>query len=442
MLDINFIRENQERVKESIKNRGKVDIDIDELLKIDETRRGLILDRDSLRAQKNKISEEVSQKQILPVGRQDDERDKAIVEASEIKEKLKVVETNLNKVEEEFKDKVLLVPNVTSPKMPVGKDESENVVLRKWGEPKKFDFEIKDHVDLGKSLDIIDIEKATEVSGSRFYYLKNDAVLLQFALINFVIKTLINENILKDLAKKVGNPYFKAFVPVLPPVMIKPEVMKKMDRLDPIDERFELKKDPLILVGSAEHTLGPYHMNEILDKKVLPIRYIGYSTSFRREAGSYGKDTRGIIRVHQFDKLEMETLVPKEFGEVEQDFIVSIQEYLVQQLEIPYQVIQICTGDAGKPDYNQIDINCWIPSQNKYRETHTSDYMTNYQSRRLNTRYRDGNEVEYVHMNDATAFAIGRTLVAILENNQQKDGSVLIPKVLQEYVGKDIIKLK
>ena len=209
MLDINFIRENSEKVKESIKNRGKVAIDIEELLKLDETRRRLILDRDSLRAQKNKISDEVSKKQ-------NDERDKAIVEASEIKEKLKVVETNLNKVEEEFKDKVLLVPNVTSPKMPVGKDESENVVLRKWGEPKKFDFEIKDHVDLGKSLDIIDIEKATEVSGSRFYYLKNDAVLLQFALINFVIKTLANENILKDLAKKVGNPYFKACSRIAP----------------------------------------------------------------------------------------------------------------------------------------------------------------------------------------------------------------------------------
>jgi len=225
--------------------------------------------------------------------------------------------------------------------------------------------------------------------------------------------------------------------------MMRPSVMKKMDRLDPVEERYLIKDNDLVLVGSAEHTLGPLHMDEMLNEEDLPIRYIGYSTAFRSEAGSYGKDVRGILRAHQFDKLEMETYVPVEYGEVEQKFIVAIQEYLIQKLGIPYQLIQICTGDTGKPDYNQFDIESWIPSQGKYRETHTSDYMTDFQSRRLNIKYKtkDGDK-KFVYMNDATAFAIGRILIAILENYQQKDGSVKVPDVLQAYVGKEVIKPK
>jgi seryl-tRNA synthetase len=241
---------------------------------------------------------------------------------------------------------------------------------------------------------------------------------------------------MKKLAESVNNPSSKSFSPILPPVFVRPEVMKRMDRLDPIDERYYFEKDDLVLVGSAEHTLGPMHMDKVFKETELPVRYIGFSTSFRRESGSYGKDVKGILRTHQFDKLEMESFTTAENGRVEQDLFVAVQEYLLQQLEIPYQVISICTGDMGKPDFRQIDMECYIPSQGKYRETHTSDYMTDYQSRRLNTTYldKDGNR-QFVYMNDATAFAIGRILIAILENNQQEDGSIVVPKVLTKYTG-------
>ena len=225
------------------------------------------------------------------------------------------------------------------------------------------------------------------------------------------------------------------FIPVIPPVMVKSEIMKKMDRFDPIEDRYYLKEDDLLLVGSAEHSLGPILMDKTVKEEELPIRYVGYSTAFRREAGSYGKDTKGILRVHQFDKLEMESFTTSENGQSEQDLIVALQEYIVGQLGIPYQVVSICSGDMGKPDYKQIDIECWVPSQNKYRETHTSDYMTDFQARRLNAKVirKDGN-TELMYMNDATATAIGRMLIAILENYQQADGSVVVPEILRKYM--------
>lgn len=432
MLDPKFILENQEIVKATIKHKNK-NVDLDDWLKLYEQRLELEQQVQELRTQRNNVTDQIKSATT-------DERPKLIEQASEIKEKLAPVEEQMAKVEQDYLEILLAIPNITSPKMPVGKDEDENVVIRQWGEIPQFDFEPKDHIDLGKDLDLIDMETAAEVSGSRFYYLKNGAVRLQFAIIQFVLDTLGDQKIMEEIGASVNHPNPGTFQPVLPPVMMKQEVMKKMDRLDPIDERYQTSQDGLMLVGSAEHTLGPIHMGQLMDKEDLPIRYIGYSTAFRREAGSYGKDTKGILRVHQFDKLEMETFVPAEMGDAEQDFIVAIQEYLVQQLEIPHQVIQICTGDTGKPDYNQYDIECWIPTQSKYRETHTSDYMTDYQARRLNIRYKDGDERKFVHMNDATAFAITRILIAILENNQQADGTVKVPTVLQKYVGKELIE--
>lgn len=438
MLDIKFIRENIDRVKASVISKnlsGKVDVDL--VLKLDDEMKALSQEADVLRQEKNKIDSEM--KKNPP----EEDKKKLIASGTDIKNKLKVLEENLNLKQAELLENMQKLPNVTSPKMPVGKNEDENVSVRTWGEIPKFDFAPLDHVELGKRLKIIDVEKTGDISGSRFYYFLNEAVLMQFGIIQLVFEALTNPAVLSELAKKVGSNSNKTFIPVIPPVMIKPEVMKQMDRLDPIDERYVLKNDDLVLVGSAEHTLGPLHMNEILDESQLPIRYIGYSTAFRREAGSHGKDVRGIFRVHQFDKLEMESFTTVEQGELEQDFIVAIQEYLVQQLELPYQVIQICTGDSGKPDYNQYDIECWMPSHNRYRETHTSDYMTDYQARRLNIKYKLKNgEKNFVHMNDATAFALSRTMLAIVENYQQKDGSVVVPKALRKYVGKDIITPK
>ena len=417
MLDIKFIRENPDKVKDSCQKRG-IKCDIDKILELDEKRRETLQEIEELKAEQNKL------------GKEDQEQ------AKELKWKIKDLEPTLDKIEEKFNELLLQVPNLVADDVPEGKDENDNKVLRKHGEPTQFDFKPKDHMELGLKHNLIETEKSAKISGARFNYLFNEAVLIQFALIQFVFETLTDKKVIKDLAKKTNNPSDKPFTPVIPPVIAKAEIMKKMDRYDPIDDRYYFEKDDVLFIGSAEHTLGPLHMDEIIGEKDLPIRYLGYSTAFRREAGTYGKDTAGIFRRHQFDKAEMETLIQPEHGQVEQNFIIAIQEYLVQQLNIPYQVVILCTGDMGGPDFRQIDIECWLPGQDKYRETHTPDYMTDYQARRLKTRFkRKDGQIEFVYMNDATAMAIGRILIAILENYQKKDGSIEIPKVLQKYMG-------
>ncbi|HSX39684.1 MAG TPA: serine--tRNA ligase [Candidatus Saccharimonadales bacterium] len=438
MLDIKFIRENPEKIKKVLEDKKIPDaVDVDKLLELDKQYLELLRKAETHRSLKNELSKDISK----VTG---EAKDKLLAEATKVKNDLGILEQELDVVKKNLDEELLKLPNLVSDDTPVGKDESENVVLRRWGKPTKFGFEPKDHVDLGVPLDLIDIETATKISGSRFFYLKNEAVLMQFALVQFVLQTLTNPKIIAELAKKVNNPYTNVFTPVVPPVLMRPEVMNKMGRLNPIEERYYIPSDPLVLVGSAEHTLGPIFMDQTLKANQLPVRFIGYSTAFRREAGTYGKDMKGILRVHQFDKLEMETFVPQEIGLQEQDLLVAIQEYLMQQLELPYEVMILCTGDMGKPDYRQIDINTWVPAQNKYRETHSADYMTDYQARRLNIKYEDaeGNR-KFVYMNDATALAIGRTLIAILENNQQEDGSIKIPRILQQYLnGKEIIVRK
>ena len=429
MLDINYIRENKQEVEKAITHKKtKLDFTVEELLKGFDERKQLQLKVEELRASQNRLTDQIKTNPA--------DRENLIKNATEIKNELTVLEDKLKVIIDKSDLQLSKLPNVVDPNMPIGKDDSENVVIRKWGEPKTFDFKVKDHVDIGNSLDILDIDRAGKVTGARFAYLKNEAVLLQFALVNFVFSTLTNKDIVSKIAKQVGSNSDKVFAPNLPPVFIKSEVMKKMDRFEPVEDRFYFEKDELVLVGSAEHTMGSYFMDEVIEEKDLPIRFVGYSTAFRREAGSYGKDTRGIFRVHQFDKLEMECFTTVDDGQSEQDLLVGIQEYLMQQLQLPYQVVDVCIGDTGRPDYRQYDIETWISSQGKYRETHSSDYMTDFQSRRLNTRYKSRNgESKFVYMNDATAFAIGRTLIAILENYQQADGSVLVPEVLQKYTG-------
>lgn len=424
MLDIQFIRDNPEKVKKGVSAKQLDSKLVDEVLSLDKKYRELLAEIEELRAKRNQAA-----------------KAKKVEEGKKVKLQLQKLEPDLKEVESKFKKALYQIPNIVAPDVPEGKDESENKVLRKWGEPKKFDFKPKDHMELGEALDIIDTETSSKVSGTRFNYLKGDAVKLQFALIQFAFETLTDQKIVKMIAKSVKNSSDKPFVPVIPPVIAKSEVMKRMDRFDPIENRYYLEKDNALLIGSAEHTLGPMHMDEVLAEKDLPIRYLGYSTSFRREAGTYGKDTRGILRVHQFDKVEMESFTTPEHGDKEQELMVAIQEYLMQKLEIPYQVVVMCSGDMGKPDYRQIDIECWMPGQGRYRETHTSDYMTDYQARGLNTKVSIKGKTEFVHMNDATVFAIGRTIIAIMENCQQKDGSVVIPKVLQKWVGKEKIIL-
>lgn len=435
MLDIKYIEENKEEVKKSCELRN-IDCNIDKLLKLNDKRVKLLQEVEKLNSQKNQLNEQIK-------SAADKDRSNIIGQGKGIKKGLAEKEPQLKKLEEDFLQMMDKVPNVLSGDVPIGKDDTENVVMRKVGEPTKFDFKPKDHVDLGQALGIIDIKTAAEVSGSRFSYIKGGAALMQFAITQFVFDVMTDSNTIGKLAKKVGNPSDKPFVPVVPPVIIKGEVAKKMDRFDPIEDRYYLKKDEAMFTGSAEHSLGPMFMNKIIREKDLPLRFVGYSTAFRREAGTYGKDTRGIFRCHQFDKLEIESFTVFEGGLIEQDLIVAIQEHLVEQLGIPYQVVAISTGDIGKPDFRQIDIECWMPGQNKYRETHTSDYMTDFQARRLNTKVKRVNgKTEFVHMNDATAFAIGRTLIAILENYQEKDGSVKVPEILQKYMPGGLKKIE
>jgi len=434
MLSIDFIKENKKQVEQSIKKRG-MQLDLDKLLELDKKRRDLIAKVEKLRASRNKISE--------VKGKPSSEQ---IEKATEIKNQLQSLEPDLKETEQQFNQLLARVPNLLHSDVPEGKDESDNKPIRKWGAPPKFNFEPKDHVELGKKLDIIDTKKSAKISGARFCYLKNEAVLIQFALVQYTLNVLTSEKQLKKISQKVQKNYpAKPFIPVVPPVMIRPQVFKKMARLNKEDkeEKYYFPKDNIYLIGSAEHTLGPLHMNETIKEEKLPLRYLGYSTAFRREAGSYGKDTRGILRVHQFDKLEMESFTSSDDSFREQEFFIAIQEHLMQQLKIPYQVVAICTADMGKPDFRQVDVEAWIPSQEKYRETHTSDLMTDYQSRRLNTKVKkkDGT-AEFVHMNDATAFAIGRTLIAILENYQKKNGSIEVPKALQKYLSFKVIRPK
>ena len=423
MLDIKFIRNNQEKVREAIKNK-KVDLDLDKLLASDERRRHLLSESESLKAEQNKGSKG-------PQSPVDLEKLKAL------KEKIKLIENELACVEEDFEKLMSQVPNIPSEDTPVGKDESGNRVLRKWGKIKNFDFKPKEHWELGADLDLIDSERAAKVSGARFAYLKRGLVLMEFALVQYGLLVLTDEKLLKKIIKKAGLDIKPTpFIPVVPPVLIKPDVMQKMARLEPKEERYHVQSDDLYLVGSAEHTLGPMHMDETFKEENLPVRYVGFSTAFRREAGSYGKDMKGILRVHQFDKLEMESFCLPENSIKEQDLFVAIQEYFFQELNIPYQVVAICTGDMGGPDARQIDIEAWIPGQNRYRETHTADLMTDYQARRLGIKVkRAGGSSEFVHMNDATALALSRTPVAIMENYQTKKGTIEVPKVLRKFMG-------
>ncbi|MBI4085010.1 MAG: serine--tRNA ligase [Candidatus Liptonbacteria bacterium] len=423
MLDIKLLREEPEKVKKAIKFKGTDPKLVDGFLKLDSGWRRITADLERLRREQKELSEE---------------RD--VDTAKGVKEKIKNKEGELAGIETERLSVWLQIPNLSSDDTPVGPDESANKVLRSWGEPRKFDFKPKDHLELGEALGIIDTKKAAEVSGSRFAYIKGALALLEFALVQYGIKILGDEKILKKIADKVKKGYSpKPFVPVIPPVLIKPEVFQKMARLEPTDERYYIPSDDLYLIGSAEHTLGPLHMDETLKEEELPLRYVGFSTAFRREAGSYGKDVRGILRVHQFDKLEMESFTTPEDSVTEQEFIVGIQEYLTQSLELPYQVVICSTGDQGGPDFRHLDIETWMPAQDKYRETHSADMMTDYQSRRLGTKVKMKNgDSKFVHMNDATAFA-GRTMIAIMENYQTKESKIEIPKILQEYAGKKII---
>lgn len=419
MLDIIDIRNRRDELKIMIKRKHK-NIDIDKIIELDDQRKSLQYKIDQTKSE---------QKQAW--------KTKDIVTATKLKEVIKGLEEEYQKTIVEYNYLMLQVPNFIHPEVPVGEDENENQIIYSYGTPPSFSFDIQDHQTLGEKLDIIDKQKATDVTGARFYYVKGELAQLQYALVQFTFDVLTDEKILQSIIEKKWlsiSP--KKFTIIIPPVIINQDTADKMGRLYPKEDRYCIPEDNFMFIGSAEHSLWPIHMNDTIPEESLPLRYVAYTPCFRREAWTYGKDTRGVFRNHQFDKIEMETFTNKENWEHEQNFIVGIQQYLVEQLNIPYQLLAICTGDMWSNDYRQFDINCYMPWQGKYRETHTSDYMTDYQARRLNTKIvkKDGTK-EYAHMNDATAMAFPRLWIAIMENNQQKDGTIKIPDVLVPYLG-------
>jgi seryl-tRNA synthetase len=415
MLDINFIRENPDIVKKACKDKN-VQVDVDKVLDLDKKKRQLISEIENLKSQQNKISRGGKDNNVL------------ISQAKQLKEKIKLLEPQLKAVEENFNFLFVQLPNIPFEEVPVGKDDSENIVLRKVGNKPIFLFsKPKDYMELAEPLDLIDTERAGKVSGSRFGYIKGELVLMEFAIVKMVLDLLLK----------------KGFTPVLPPVMLKEEMAKGTGYFESADkdEAYFLPQDNLFLAGTSEQSLISMHANETFSEKDLPKRYVGFSTCFRREAGSYGKDTKGILRVHQFDKLEMVIFSTPEQSNQEHELLLEIEEELMKKLKLPYQVINICTGDLGLPAVKKYDIETWIPSEKKYRETHSTSNCTDFQARRLGIKYKDkNNKMQFVHTLNGTAFAIGRILIAIIENYQQKDGSIKVPKVLQKYCGFTRIK--
>lgn len=404
MLDINLIRENPDKVKKGVADKGYDPAIVDRVSRVDETRRQLILAIEKWRQERNQLKKEDIEK------------------GKKIKEVLRRLEPDLKAIEEELKNLLYQVPNLPIEDVPLGKDETENVILRKWGEPKKFDFSVKDHMDLGKLLDILDFEAGAKTTGSQFYFLYNEGALLELSLVHFAM----------DLLHKEG------FIPVITPDLAKSKCYLGTGYSPKGNEAqtYEIKDEDLGLIATAEVTLAGRHADEIIPGDKLPLKYIGYSHCFRKEAGAYGKYSKGLFRVHQFTKAEIFIYCAPEESEKMHDLILSMEEKIYQALELPYRVVEMCTGDLGAMAARKFDLEAWMPGRNEYGEVTSTSNCTDYQARNLNIRFKRKNgKVEYVHMLNGTAIATSRTIIAILENYQQEDGSVLIPKALQKYTG-------
>ncbi len=414
MLDIKYLKENLAEVKKAL-SKKHTKFNLEKVIALYDKKQVLLQKVEKLRARQNQFSR---------AGNPSRQRR---AEAGKIKNEIKNQELKYKKADEQYKIEAILLHNIPDKSVP--KKEQGNKIEKKWGRPRKFDFKIKDHEQLGRDLDIIDAERAAKVSGARFGYLKNEAVQLQFVLINYLFEKLTK----------------KGFVLILPPVLVKERAMFGTGFF-PTEkvEYYKTESDDMYLAGTAEVPLCAYHRDEILDGADLPKKYAGFSTCFRREAGTYGKDTKGIFRLHQFDKVEMFVFCQPQDSWKIFDQLVVINEEIFQELELPYQLVNISGGELGAPNAKKIDVEVWFPSQKKYRELTSCSNDTDFQARRLNIKYRmaeDGKQkMEFVHTVNDTALAMGRTIAAIIENHQQKDGSVKIPKVLQKYLGAKIIK--
>jgi len=411
MIDPQLLKTNVEVIKENLKKRDlKIDLEI--LTRLDEERRAIKFESEKLRSEQKKLGKEIATSE-------GDQKNKLLNKAEKLSEKVKQLSDENQKKDEQFFNEWIKIPNIVNPSSPVGKTDEDNKELKKVGTPKDIMSPLS-HLNIGENLGLINVEKASSVSGSRFSYLFGDLVKIQFNLVSFAMNKLSE----------------KGFNPTIPPVLVRENALYGTGFFpDDSDQVYEIPNDDLFLVGTSEVSLAALHSDEIVSYDSLPIRYAGYSTCFRREAGTYGKDTSGIFRVHQFDKVEMFSFCSPEKSDEEHEFILSIEEEILQELEIPYRVVDVCTGDLGSSAAKKYDIEAWIPSQEQYREVTSCSNTTDFQARRLNIRTKIDKNSTLLHTLNGTAIAVGRILIALLENNQTKDGNVEFSENLSKILG-------
>ncbi len=420
MLDPQFIRDNLEAVKANCRNRH-VNADVDRVVQLHDDLKRLLQETQKIQQRQNEVAK------LTKAEKDANKRQQLIQEGKSLKERVAGLEKQLKQLESDQRTALLTIPNMSHPDAPIG---NENKVLRRWGEPRKFDFPPKDHVALAEALDLVDFEAGSKVAGQKFFFLKNEAVLLELALIQYAMNVLIREG----------------YTPIITPDLARNEVLEGIGFIPrgPETQIYSIENTDLSLIATAEITLGGMHRDQILDELQLPIKYVGLSHCFRTEAGAPGRDTRGLYRVHQFTKVEMFAFCAPDQSELIHQELLRIEETIFQGLMLPYQVIDTCTGDLGGPAYRKYDLEAWMPGRGKggeYGEVTSTSNCTDYQARRLNIRYKIPGQkgTRFVHTLNGTAVAVSRAILAILENYQQPDGSVLVPKVLQSSIGKDRI---
>ena len=427
MLEMKFIREHPDTVKADLQRRGAVDklAWVDELLQNDQKWRSLQVQANALRQQRNKLTE-----QIAKLRKQGQDAAPVMREAEAIPDKIRELEQEAGNVRERINQTLMQLPNIMHESVPTGKDEHDNVEIRKWGTPPQFPFKPLDHIDLATKLDLVDLERAARVAGARFYYLKKDLVRLNYALIGYALDFIAQ----------------KGYTVMQPPYLLKREVLSGAVALSDFEDViYKIEGEDLYLLATSEHALNAFHFGEILDGKTLPLRYGGVSPCFRKEAGAHGRDTKGIFRVHQFEKVEQFVFCRPEDSWKEHEKLIANAEELFQALKLPYRVVNVCSGDLGTVAAKKYDLEVWLPGQNTYREAVSCSNCASYQAVRSNVRYRDrtSDPTEYVHTLNSTFVATERTLIAIMENFQQGDGSIAIPEVLRSYMnGQDAIRAK
>ncbi len=420
MLDPKLIKEEPNVIRQMLKSRN-IEFDLDGLIESDKLRRDLILQTDELRKKKNQVAQEISQKK-----KSGQDTKEILDNMRKVSEELSQLEARQEEVEKQYLKLALTIPNLIHESVPIGIDDSANKEIRRWGKIPEFDFKINDHIDISQNLDLVDLERAAKVAGARFYYLKNDLVRLNQALIQYALEFLASKN----------------YSLIQPPYMINHQSMEGAVITDDFEEViYKIENEDLYMIGTSEHAMAAMHSGEIIEGKDLPLRYAGVSPCFRKEAGAHGRDQKGIFRVHQFDKIEQFVFTRPEDSWKEHERMLSIAEEFYQNLEIPYRVMLLSSGDMGKISAKTYDIEAWMAGQNAFREIVSCSNCLDFQARRLKVRYREktNEETKYIYTLNSTLIATSRILVSIMENFQTKDGHIIVPKILRKYINKDTI---